>query len=482
LPIPPVLSPSTNWADPSTGETIDFFEITITKAKMQSYPNLPKTNYVGYNGLIPGPTFKITRGRQAVVRVVNKGDRPTSTHLHGEALRAPFDGWAEDITNPGEFKDYYYPNDRAARTLWYHDHAVLLSGANVNDGLAGFYIISDPQESLSFPSGQYDVPLMLGARQFRPDGQLWSPIGEDSGFHGDVIVVNGQPWPFMAVEPRKYRFRLLSAGIIRTFSAFLVADSQPSQRLAFAVIGTDSGLTSHPVYTNSVIIAAGERYEVIIDFAPFAGRNLTMMNERGFQSKWEFPATNKIMRFVVGHEITSSAGNGPIPAKLATIHTPVSRTSIDHTFILEKKNGLFLINGVGFANISNRILAKPKRGVPERWKIINNNGKGENSSHPMHIHQIEFQVVSRNGSSAAVRPYEAAGLKDIVDVGKNEEVELIANYQPWAGVYLFHCHNLFHEDYDMMAAINVSDVDLTKFGYKDTVSQFTLTAYFVFLT
>jgi FtsP/CotA-like multicopper oxidase with cupredoxin domain len=391
-------------------------------------------------------------------------------HLHGSPSRAPFDGWAEDITNPGEFKDYYYPNEQSARTLWYHDHALRISGPNVNSGLAGFYLISDPQDASSLPSGKYDVPLMLGARQFTPDGHLMSPTDPDAGFHGDVIVVNGQPWPFMNVEPRKYRFRLLDSGVIRTFNLSLVTDSHPSQRVAFAVIGTDSGLTSHPVYTKSLLIAAGERYELVVDFTPFTNRNLTIMNERGYQSKYDYPATDKIMRFVVGHAVTSATGNGPIPAKLATIHRPDPPASIDHSFIFEKKDKIFLINGVGFANVTNRILARPKRGRPERWRLISKNTKEDTSTHPMHIHQIEFQVVSRKGGGGVVEPYESAGLKDVVHVGENEEVELVANYQPWAGVYLFHCHNLFHEDFDMMAAINISDVDLTKFGYKDTVS------------
>jgi FtsP/CotA-like multicopper oxidase with cupredoxin domain len=424
LPIPPVLNPSTNWTDPSTGRMIDFFEITVQKAQIQTYPNLQKTNYVGYNGLIPGPTLMMTRGRQAVLRVVNRSDRPTSMHLHRSALRAPFDGWAEDITNPGEFKDYYYPNEHSARILWYHDNAVNISAVNVNSGLAGFYLISDPKEILSFPSGKYDVPPMLGARQFKPDGQLVSPIDENAGSHGDVIIVNGQPWPFMNVEPRKYRFRLLDAGVIRTFSLFLVTDGHLSQRLAFAVIGTDSGLTSHPVYTKSLIIAAGERYDVVVDFTPFAGKNLTIMSEHSFQGKYDYPETDKIMRFVVGHAVTSTTGNGPISAKLANFRNPEPRVSIDHTFILEKKNGLFLINGVGFANIPNRILANPKRGLPERWRLINNNEKGKNSSHPIHIHQIDFQIVSRNGSDADVRPYEAAGLKDVVHVGKTKKLNL----------------------------------------------------------
>jgi bilirubin oxidase len=145
-------------------------------------------------------------------------------------------------------------------------------------------------------------------------------------------------------------------------------------------------------------------------------------------------------------------------------------TTVDHEFVFERQNGQWLINGVGFEDIPNRILAKPPQGGVERWRLVN---KAGGWSHPIHIHLIDFKVVSRIGGRAAVQEYESAALKDVVYLGENEEVEVIANYQPWGmctildfahsttdvaegGVYMFHCHNLVHEDHDMMGAFNVT--------------------------
>jgi bilirubin oxidase len=139
LPLPPVAQPSTSWTDPKTGKSIDFYEINIVQFNKQTYPDLGTTTYVGYNGIAPGPTFHMTKGREAVVRFVNKYDRPSSIHLHGSYSRTPFDGWAEDRTFPGEYKDYYYPNAQPMRTLWYHDHSLSITAVNAYFGQAGFY-------------------------------------------------------------------------------------------------------------------------------------------------------------------------------------------------------------------------------------------------------------------------------------------------------------------------------------------------------
>lgn len=90
----------------------------------QVYPGLQPAHLVGYNGTSPGPTFLVPRGVETNVRFVNNAEKENSVHLHGSPSRAPFDGWAEDLTFPGEYKDYYYPNEQSARLLWYHDHAV----------------------------------------------------------------------------------------------------------------------------------------------------------------------------------------------------------------------------------------------------------------------------------------------------------------------------------------------------------------------
>ncbi len=116
--------------NPVTGKDILYYEIEIKQFEKQVYPNLLPAQLVGYDGISPGPSFVIPRGTETVVRFINNATRPNSVHLHGSPSRAPFDGWAEDVTEPGEFKDYYYPNTQSGRLLWYHDHAISIVGDN----------------------------------------------------------------------------------------------------------------------------------------------------------------------------------------------------------------------------------------------------------------------------------------------------------------------------------------------------------------
>ncbi|KAK0119247.1 hypothetical protein ONS95_008098 [Cadophora gregata] len=417
--------------------------------------------------MAPGPTIHVTRGEEAVVRFINKSKRDSSIHLHGSYSRTPFDGWAEDVISNGQYKDYYYPNAQPERTLWYHDHAIGETAVNAYFGQAGFYILKDPNSDLRLPSGEYDVPLMLATKQFLSTGKLLSPENERDSLFGDVNTVNGQPWPFMNVENRKYKFRLLDASISRSYNLYLVADADPKTRIPFTVVGADAGYLDHPVQTTSLVISMAERWEIIIDFDKYKGQNMTLMNERDFQTNPDYPATDRVLRFVVGNDTSSSDGNGNIPEHLADLAIPASRTTIDQTFEFGRTNGQWLINGVGFEDAKNRIVAYPSQGKTQRWRLINKSGGW---SHPIHIHLIDMQVVARSGGRGAVTPYEAAALKDVVYLGTNEQVDVIANFAPWSGLYMFHCHNLVHEDHDMMAAFNVSQVDLSTYGYPEKVS------------
>ena len=261
---------------------------------------------------------------------------------------------------------------------------------------------------------------MIAAHQFRSNGQLVSPEFETDSFYGDVITVNAQPWPYLSVEPRKYKFRLLDAAISRSFSLYLVADSNPTSRISFTVVGADAGYLDHPVPTTNLVISMAERYEIVIDFAQFQGQNLTLKNEYDFQTNPDHPATDRVIRFVVKSTVTDTANNGAIPGHLADLALPGQHT-IDRSFEFGRSNGQWLINGVGFADVQNRILAKPKRGTVERWRLINKSGGW---SHPIHIHLVDFQIVSRAGGRGAVAPYEAAALKDVAYLGENEEVEV----------------------------------------------------------
>ncbi|KAJ4395817.1 hypothetical protein N0V93_000031 [Gnomoniopsis smithogilvyi] len=471
LKIPPLAVPLTNFTDES-GKTIDAFEVDIREFTEQIYPiesGVGPTTFVGYNGMVPGPTFSMTRGREAVVRFTNSYTRNSSIHLHGSYSRAPWDGWAEDVTPPGFYKDYYYPNGQPQRTLWYHDHAIDLTALNVGFGQAGFYVLHDPDPNQDFglPTEQYDVPLMIVSKKFNADGTLYDFVANAGDAFGDVITVNGIPWPFFEVEPRKYRFRLLDASVTRSYLLHLADEADPTVDLPFTVVGADAGLLSHPVDTFNLSIAMAERYEVVIDFSLYQGKTLLFQNTFAWQTNPDYPNTDKVMKFVVGDTVTDTKNNGPIPAKLATLKTPSDRTTIDHSFVFDRNAaGHWSINNVTFDDVTNRILAKPQQGEVERWQLRN---LGTTWSHPIHIHLVDFQVASRVGPRP-VEPYEAAALKDVVYLGTNETLEVIANYQPWAGVYMFHCHNLQHEDNGMMGAFNATSVNLTAFGYPDNAT------------
>ena len=154
----------------------------------------------------------------------------TSVHLHGNASLPQYDGWAEDLTAPGQFKDYLYPNDQDERTLWYHDHAVHHTAENTYMGLAGLYI-TDEGLNLPLPKGRYEVPLVIQDKIFDTDGQLLFLDNGQKALMGDVILVNGKPTPFLKVERRKYLFRILNASTSRAYRLALARESRsPSCR------------------------------------------------------------------------------------------------------------------------------------------------------------------------------------------------------------------------------------------------------------
>ncbi|CAN9355669.1 unnamed protein product [Alternaria alternata] len=462
LPIPKDKVKSYTYTNKTTGNQIDFYEVDVTPFTQQVYRGLKPARLVGYDGVSPGPTFRMKKGREAIVRFKNHGDKDLSVHLHGSYSRAPFDGWAEDTTKPGQYKDYYYPNKQSARTLWYHDHAIHHTAENAYFGQAGFYILHDPAEdALGLPSGAYDVPLALASKQYNSDGTLFDPKDETDSLWGDVIHVNGQPWPYMKVEPRKYRFRMLNTAISRAFK--LTLEDPTAKKVSFHVIGADTGLMTKPVQSDNLEISMAERWEIVVDFSTYSGKNVTMKNARDVQADEDYNSTDKVMRFVVGTSVSDTAGNGALPGSLRTVPFPPKKSGIDRSFKFGRTNGQWTVNGVTFADVNNRILAKPQRGAVEVWELENSSGGW---SHPVHIHLVDFQILTRTGGKRSVLNYEKEALKDVVLLGVNEKVTVIARYAPYDGVYMFHCHNLIHEDHDMMAAFSVTS--LADFGYPET--------------
>ncbi|KAF2275287.1 bilirubin oxidase [Westerdykella ornata] len=468
LPVPPVKQPTKKIVNPVTGKEIWYYELEIKSFTQQVYPGLKPARLVGYDGISPGPTFIVPRGTETVVRILNNAQIETSVHLHGSPSRAPFDGWAEDITNPGQYKDYYWPNNQNARFLWYHDHAMHVTAENAYFGQAGCYIITDPgEDALGLPSGygQFDIPLALTSKFYNADGTLRSTEGEDDSLWGDVIHVNGQPWPYFNVQPRKYRFRFLNAAVSRSFALYFAKSSAVNTKLPFKVIASDAGLLQNSVTASDLYISMGERYEVVFDFSQFAGQTLELRNlaeVNGIGTDEDFAATNKVMKFVVSK--TPVSDPSIVPPNLRTVPFPPASTGIDHHFRFHRTDSEWRINNVGFADVQNRILANVPRGKVEIWELENGSGGW---THPIHVHLVDFRVLSRTNADNGrqVLPYESAGLKDVVWLARHETVLVEAHYAPWNGVYMFHCHNLIHEDQDMMAAFNVSA--LANFGYTE---------------
>jgi bilirubin oxidase len=174
----------------------------------------------------------------------------------------------------------------------------------------------------------------------------------------------------------------------------------------------------------------GERYEIIVDFAGLQGQNITMKNARGINGNIDFAATDLVMRFAVGTSISDNSNNGPVPSTLRYIPPP-PQTDVTKSFAFERIGDYWRINGVGWADIENRILTRPILGADEIWELRNGNGSGV---HPVHIHLVDFQVLSRSGGRGEVLPYEAAGMKDVVWLLPNETVRVMARYAPWPGV------------------------------------------------
>ncbi len=296
-----------------------------------------------------------------------------------------------------------------------------------------------------------------------------------------MIHVNGQPWPFFQVQPRKYRFRFLNAGISRSF--ILYFEKATGARANFQVIASDAGLLSGPVTVSSMALSVAERYEVVFDFAPFAGQNVTLRNEkecrrrRRLHQHGQGDALRRL--FPVGGRYICRAQR-PEERAVPGAERPVSTI----TFRFERNGGLWAINGVGWHDVSQRVLANVPRGTVEVWEL--ENGSGGGWTHPIHVHLVDFKVVSRTGGRNAVQPYEAVGLKDVVWLDTGETVRVEAHYAPWDGVCefsplvghsgrrytnaidvdMFHCHNLIHEDHEMLAAFNVTA--LPDLGYNET--------------
>ena len=470
LPIPPVLQPLRR------DTTTDYYEMTLKPALAHILPGLT-TPIWGYNGIFPGPTIEARRGRTTAIRQINALPVPVSTHLHGGKTPPTSDGYPMDLILPPDptpfqasltdasmrrfmgpnglgrslqmqmqqTKEYVYPNDQPASIHWYHDHRMDFTGPQVYKGLAGLYLIRDEvDDALPLPKGEYDIPLMITDRTFNADGSFFYPSLDPTltstpgvlgkyynGMLGDTLLVNGAVQPFLEVATAKYRFRLLNASNARVYQLAL------SSHQSFVQIGSDGGLLPAPALRQTIRISPAERFDVIIDFSHVpVGSHIVLKNLLGDER------TTDIMRFDV---VRQTKDESTIPTTLApfeVIHPSESLTT--RTFQFFYGLGMWTINGTYFD--PNRADATPRLGTTEIWEFTSD------GNHPIHMHLVNFQVLSRDGR--APDP-EDAGNKDTVFLKAGEKARVITRFDGYRGLYVFHCHNAEHEDMRMMGQFEV---------------------------
>ncbi|GAA0611902.1 outer spore coat copper-dependent laccase CotA [Virgibacillus siamensis] len=495
LPIPEILKPTRKIS----GEA--YYEIQMMEFRQKLHRDLNPTRLWGYNGQFPGPVFDINHGEPVHVRWENKlpdkhllpidksfhnlGKLPevrTVTHLHGGETQPESDGYPEAwytknfrYTGP-QFKTdvYHYSNHQRGATLWYHDHAMGITRLNVYAGLAGMYIIRDEQEEwLNLPSGEYEIPLIMMDRSFRDNGELFYPSQPDDSeenwpnpsvrpfFIGETNVVNGKIWPYLEVEPRKYRFRILNAANTRAYQLYL--DSGQS----FFQVGSDGGLMRRTVKLNKLAIEPAERFDVIIDFSKLDGKTVTLKNDLGPNANLD-DETDDVMQFNVTLPLKSKDESG-IPRYLTRIpalsENKVKRIRNLKLIGTSDKLGrpLLLLDNKKWMD---PVTETPELGATEIWSLIN----CTNFTHPIHIHLIQFQIIDRQpfdldrynrdgsiiftGSAKSPNPNEKSW-KDTVAAPTGQITRVIAKFGPFTGDYVWHCHILEHEDYDMMRPMRV---------------------------
>jgi spore coat protein A len=520
LPVPPVIR--------ATGRPGEVIDIEMRQFPQKVHRDLPATTLWGYNGSWPGPTIEVQSGQPLNINWVSK--LPTThllpidhsihgaeaslpavrnvAHLHGACAMPDDDGYPEAwFTAQGEHgphgpkfnpKPSSYPNCQPSTTLWYHDHCLGITRLNVYVGLAGFYLIRDEAEkALNLPDGEYEIPLMLQDRLFHRDGSLYYPKVVNGPkehpiwiqeFYGDYNCVNGKVSPFLEVEPRKYRFRIVNAANARFYHLRLfTADSTGKiQNDSFDVpsfqqIGTDGGLLPSPLEIRYLLIGPGERFDIIVDFSGCEGKSFSLVNDApapytmGGQYLAEDVMLLKVTKPLSGKD-TSVVPETLVPFE-PLVPTYATRERLLLVSEKERPSDGYVITGLlGNARWHEPITEDPKAGSTEIWSFVNITG----DVHPLHVHLIQFQVLNRQtfdvptyqqtgklvftGKPMAPESNERPAHKDTIKSYPGYVTRVVMRFVLPSGaqvspgdelLYVWHCHILEHEDNEMMRPYKV---------------------------
>jgi spore coat protein A len=533
LPVPPVLPAAARY------------DIHMRQILQKLHRDLPATRLWAYHGTYVGPTFEVRSGVPIEVQWLNElparhllpidhglhgAEREvpevrTVVHLHGAKVLGDSDGhpeawFARGFEQTGRLfsrRVYHYPNDQAATTLWYHDHALGITRLNVYAGLAGFYIIRDEvEDGLPLPKRRYEIPLMFQDRSLNADGSLDYPVQGPVAaevppvwipeLFADTGLVNGKVMPYLNVEPRRYRFRMLNACNARFLNLSVVNPADPAEALVMHQIGSDQGFLPRPVEMAALLLAPAERADVVIDFSGKAGKEFLVQNDAPapFPDGGVLGSVPMFLQFRVGGAV--SEPDRPLPAHL--VPAPVAAaamaaggaggTAVRRRRLLIAESdaasgdpliGLLGTLEKGGLRFHAPVTEDPRAGSTEVWELYN----ATSDAHPIHLHLVRFQVLDRQpfdlkqfqangtirwtGPPEAPAPNESQAWKDVVrvlpgdaDAGIGRVTRIVQTFDLPRGAappgpaaagaralpdYMWHCHILEHEDNEMMRPLRV---------------------------
>ncbi|MGC2619762.1 MAG: multicopper oxidase [Acidobacteriaceae bacterium] len=489
------------------------YHVRMVEFEKQLHSQLPSAKLWGYEGQYPGPLFEAMRGKPVEVTWTNDlpqrhlfpidphihGAMPPSPavrtvpHLHGSRTTSESDGLPEKWFTPGQSVEYHYPNDQQAATLWYHDHALGITRLNVYAGLSGFYLLRDEREvGMNLPAGDYEIPMVLQDRTLDDRGQLlYAPTNEDGSltpqgkwgpeFFGNLPVINGAVYPYLDVEPRKYRLRILNGANSRFFHLYFNlarhATDVPSL-VPFHQIGSDGGFLAAPVELQKLLLGPAERADLIVDFAGLQGKTVTLSNDAASPYPgWtvltlQHPPLNELMQFRVTLPHAGAGKAFSLPSPIAMERYDAAHAVKTRDFVLTElmdPSGQSLGVRINSKGYDDPVTETPMLGSLEKWRFINTT----DDAHPMHFHLVQFQILERQGFDAGAfsqgrlalvgarrspAPNEA-GWKDTAVVSPGEVLTILVRFEGYTGRYVYHCHMLEHEDNDMMRPYEVTPAD-----------------------
>jgi len=443
LRIPPLLEPRVDR------EGRKVFDLGLREGRTELLPGTTTATW-GVNGPHLGPTLRAARGDTVQIRVTNSLPEATTLHWHGMHLPAAADGGPHQRIEPRDTWSPSWTIDQPAATLWYHPHLMGETADHVYRGLAGLFLIDDPQANgLALPSayGVDDIPLIIQDTRLEDDGRLdfgqgvISPIGR----LGDEILINGTHAPYLDLGHRLVRLRLLNASTARIYNIGF-ADGR-----RFHLIATDGGLLDSPEPMTRIQLSVGERAEILVDFEPGERAVLRSfepeLGTNAFEGRFSGADDTFDLLELRAAEQLEDAGARP----RTLVRQPETPDPDQSRRVRRFELGSRDINGLKMD--MRRIDDVVRVGDTEIWEVENTTG----TPHNFHVHDVRFRVIQYAGGPP---PPALSGLKDTVYVPPGEMVRFVTSFEDYSDPdtpYMFHCHILEHEDRGMMGQLVVTD-------------------------